>query len=89
MREMRHENDKFFIHHDLGDAVVAGPNARVTDPTIAANPDVPWSSIKRMRDRLEHHYEATDYDAVWATISFDLPRVRAAVEPLLTAAGCE
>ncbi|HJB62833.1 MAG TPA: DUF86 domain-containing protein [Candidatus Microbacterium pullistercoris] len=57
--------------------------ARLTDETIAANPQVPWSSIKRMRDRLAHHYEATDYDAVWATISVDLPRVRAAIASLL------
>lgn len=60
--------------------------ARLSDETIAANPQVPWSSIKRMRDRLAHHYEATDYDAVWATINVDLPRVRAAVEPLIAQA---
>ena len=57
--------------------------ARLSDETILANPQVPWSSIKRMRDRLAHHYEATDYDAVWATINVDLPRVGAAVRPLL------
>lgn len=53
--------------------------ARLSDETIVANPHVPWSSIKRMRDRLAHHYEATDYDAVWATINVDLPRVGAAI----------
>ncbi len=58
--------------------------ARLSDDTTLANPQVPWSSIKRMRDRLAHHYEATDYDAVWATINVDLPRVRAAVASLLT-----
>lgn len=34
---------------------------------IVSNRQVPWSSIKRMRDRLAHHCEATEYDAVWAT----------------------
>ena len=58
--------------------------ARLSDDTTLANPQVPWSSIKRMRDRLAHHYEATDYDAVWATINVDLPCVRAAVASLLT-----
>ncbi len=58
--------------------------ARLSDETIIANPQVPWSSIKRMRDRLAHHYEATDYDAVWATITVDLPRVRAAIAALLS-----
>lgn len=60
--------------------------ARLSDETIIANPQVPWSSIKRMRDRRAHHYEATDYDAVWATINVDLPRVRAAIAPLLAEA---
>lgn len=57
--------------------------ARLSDETIVSNPQVPWSSIKRMRDRLAHHYEATDYDAVWATINVDLPRVRAAIASVL------
>jgi len=61
--------------------------ARLTEATVVANPQVPWSSIKRMRDRLAHHYEATDYDAVWATISVDLPRVRAAIASLLADAA--
>lgn len=57
--------------------------ARLSAEVTAANPQVPWSSIKRMRDRLAHHYEATDYDAVWDTLSIDLLRIRAAVEPLV------
>ncbi|HWV49898.1 MAG TPA: HepT-like ribonuclease domain-containing protein [Microbacterium sp.] len=57
--------------------------ARLSDEVILSNPQVPWSSIKRMRDRLAHHYEATDYDAVWATLNVDLPVVRAAIAPLL------
>lgn len=57
--------------------------ARLSDETVLANPQVSWSSIKRMRDRLAHRYEATDYDAVWATINVELPRVRAAIASLL------
>ncbi|MGO2745727.1 HepT-like ribonuclease domain-containing protein [Microbacterium sp.] len=56
--------------------------ARLSGELTTANPQVPWSSIKRMRDRLAHHCEATDYDAVWDTLNVDLPRVRAAVESL-------
>ena len=58
--------------------------ARLSDETIAPNPQVPWSSIKRMRDRLAHHYEATDYEAVWATINGDLGRVGAMIAAVLT-----
>lgn len=61
--------------------------ARLSEEAITANPQVPWSSIERMRDRLAHHYEATDYDAVWDTLVVDLPRVRAAVESLVAEAA--
>lgn len=61
--------------------------ARLSEETIVAHPQVPWSSIKRMRDRLAQHYEATDYDAVWATINVELPRVRALIASILTRLG--
>jgi len=55
--------------------------ARVSAEVMDAHPDVPWSSIKRMRDRLAH--EATDYGAVWDTLVADLPRIRAAVQAIV------
>lgn len=61
--------------------------ARMSEETIAAYPHLPWSSMKRMRDRLAHHDEATDYGAVWATLTVDLPRVRAAVAALASDAA--
>lgn len=42
-----------------------------------------------MRDRLAHHDEATDYDAVWATLNVELPRVRALIASLLADATGE
>ncbi|MFT3797559.1 DUF86 domain-containing protein [Microbacterium sp.] len=57
--------------------------ARLSDETTAAHPEVPWTSIKRMRDRLAHHYEATDYEAVWDTLVADLPRIRAGIQSIL------
>lgn len=59
--------------------------ARLSAETLGRNPDVPWSAIKRMRDRLAHHYEGTDYDAVWATLTVDFPAIRTYLRPL---AGC-
>lgn len=50
--------------------------ARLSTETTAGHPDVPWSLIKRMRDRLAHHYEGTDYGAVWDTLVVDLPVIR-------------
>lgn len=53
--------------------------ARLSAETIDMHPEVPWSLIKRMRDRLAHHYEGTDYGAVWDTLVADLPVIRAYV----------
>lgn len=56
--------------------------ARLSTETTGRYPEVPWSLIKRMRDRLAHHYEATDYEAVWDTLVADLPAISAAVRSL-------
>jgi uncharacterized protein with HEPN domain len=57
--------------------------ARLSTQTTDAHPTVPWSPIKRMRDRLAHHYEGTDYEAVWDTVVVDLPTIRESVAEVL------
>ncbi|MCP2047519.1 UNVERIFIED_ORG: uncharacterized protein with HEPN domain [Paenarthrobacter nicotinovorans] len=49
--------------------------ARLSVETTDRYPGVPWPLIKRMRDRLAHHYEGTDYEAVWDTLVADLPSI--------------
>jgi hypothetical protein len=49
--------------------------ARLSADTTHQHREVPWSLIKRMRDRLAHHHEGTDYDAVWDTMVVDLPTI--------------
>jgi hypothetical protein len=39
----------------------------------AANPQIPWTLIKGMRNRLIHEYFGTDLPLVWNTIRNDLP----------------
>ncbi|MHA7275135.1 HepT-like ribonuclease domain-containing protein [Arthrobacter sp. Hz1] len=56
--------------------------ARLSDATTDRRPEVPWSLIKRMRDRLAHHYEGTDYGAVWATMIVDLPVIGRYIQSL-------
>lgn len=56
--------------------------ARLSANTTDGHPEVPWSLIKRMRDRLVHHYEGTDYGAVWDTIVVDLPRINRHVQSI-------
>lgn len=56
--------------------------ARLSSATTSEHPDVPWSLIKRMRDRLAHHYEGTDYEAVWDTLASDLPVIVRYIESI-------
>jgi uncharacterized protein with HEPN domain len=46
---------------------------------LAAEPDVPWQGIARLRDRLAHHYFDTSHAVVQRTIEEDLPALEAPV----------
>ena len=58
----------------IGEAV-----SRVPDDVQEAYPEVPWSLMRAMRNRLVHVYFGVDPRLVWDTIQNDLP---ALVEPL-------
>lgn len=69
----------------LGEAAKA---ALAAAPDLAAaHPGVDWRPIARMRDRVAHHYWATDRELVWATATVDIPPLRAALADALDAAG--
>ncbi|MDE9364120.1 DUF86 domain-containing protein [Luteipulveratus sp. YIM 133132] len=57
--------------------------ARLSRESTDQHTEVPWSLIKRMRDRLAHHYEGTDYGAVWDTLVGDLPTIRGYIAGLV------
>ena len=61
----------------LGEAAKAALSA---DPSLETRlPDVEWSPIARMRDRVAHHYWATDREVVWQTATIAVPELRRAV----------
>jgi uncharacterized protein with HEPN domain len=45
---------------------------------LATEPDIPWQDIARMRDRLAHCYFDTSHAIVAATVTNDLPLLKAA-----------
>jgi len=58
----------------LGEAAKA---ALAADPELPTQlPAVDWSPIARMRDRVAHHYWATDHEVVWATATVAVPELR-------------
>ena len=55
--------------------VLGEATKRLSDSYRAAHPDLPWSEMARMRDRLIHGYDDVDLDVVWTTVTEDVPRL--------------
>lgn len=53
----------------------------------AAHPEVPWSVIYTMRNRVAHGYFKVDLEIVWKTIHTDLIELHAQIRCLLEQAG--
>lgn len=54
----------------IGEAV-----GRLSDSLLEANPQVPWTQIRGMRNRVIHGYDQVDLSEVWRTIVRDLPQL--------------
>ena len=68
----------------LHQILVLGEAAKRLSPEFRIRyPDVPWSNMAGMRDKLIHAYEAVDYDEVWRTATKDIPELLAWVTPHL------
>lgn len=44
-----------------------------------AYPQIAWSQIARMRDKIAHHYFRINLDVVWKTATDDLPALRSQI----------
>ena len=48
----------------------------IEDETIKKYSDIPWNSIKGMRNRIVHDYENVDLSVLWGTIKESLPELK-------------
>jgi uncharacterized protein with HEPN domain len=67
---------------EIGEAVKALPA-----DLLQTEPDIPWSEIGQMRDRLAHRYFDTSHAIVAATVEGDLPELEYAVRRLYERIG--
>lgn len=61
----------------IGEAVT-----HLSDDVKQDNPQIPWSIIKGMRNRLIHEYFGTDLPIVWDVITNDLPTLKPMLEEI-------
>lgn len=47
------------------------------------HPDIPWNSIKGMRNIFAHDYDIVKADTLWETVNEDIPKLKKIIEPLL------
>ena len=63
--------------------IIGEAASRVSEETKAKHPDIPWTQIIGMRNRLVHAYFAIQLDIVWKVVQNDLPPLIAQLEPLI------
>ncbi len=63
--------------------IVGEAASRISAETKEEQPDIPWSAIVGMRNRLIHAYAEIDLEVVWSAVATDLPRLVRIVEELL------
>jgi uncharacterized protein with HEPN domain len=63
--------------------IVGEAAAKITKERQADIPQIPWSQIISMRNRLTHAYFDIDTDVVWQTIVEDLPELIRELETVI------
>jgi uncharacterized protein with HEPN domain len=66
------------------DLIVIGEAAnQIPDFVQEKNPQIPWSLMRAMRNRLVHVYFSVDARLLWDTVQKDLPELETALKHLL------
>jgi len=64
--------------------IIGEAAAKVTNETRNKCPEIPWTNIVAMRNRLIHVYFDIDLDRVWDTLTDDLPPLINVLENLIS-----
>jgi len=61
--------------------LVIGEVAKLlSDAFRMANPQMPWSAMARMRDKLIHHYRGVDQQEIWNAAELEIPKLLSFLE---------
>ncbi|MBZ0254344.1 MAG: DUF86 domain-containing protein [Candidatus Methylomirabilis sp.] len=63
---------------------IVGEAARKISPEFkAAHPEIPWTGMIGLRNKLVHEYFRVDLERVWDVIEADIPPLVPMIEPLV------
>ena len=60
---------------------------RLSDDFKAQHSEIPWQSIKAMRNVLVHEYEEVNLESAWEDLTEDVPELKAQLEKILEVEG--
>ena len=56
--------------------IIGEATKKISKPFAQSHPEIPWSAMAGMRDKLIHDYLDVDIDVLWKTIELDLPLLK-------------
>lgn len=63
--------------------IIGEASRNLSDEFRDHHPEIPWSAIVGMRNRITHAYFDLDLEAIWDAVKQDLPVLKAQVEAIL------
>lgn len=57
---------------------------RTAPEFVATHPEMPWTEMRGMRNKMIHQYFDVDWNIVWTTVRDNLPVLKQQVEAVLT-----
>ena len=66
----------------LGEAV-KGLDKQTHGELLPRYPEVYWSGVMRMRDKIAHHYFEVDTDIVFRTVQEDVPQMKDVIDRMI------
>ncbi len=63
--------------------IVGEAAARVSRPRRKRHPEISWSQVVDLRNRLIHGYDTINFDILWQILTVDLPALIATLEKIV------